>query len=224
MRGIYVITDKDLCPGRSHLDIALAAVEAGACCVQLRDKSLCGRELVETARSIRCAVMSGRVKFIVNDRMDVALAVGADGVHLGQDDIPVSSARAVMGEDAIIGVSVASVEEAVRGENDGASYVAVGSVFATATKTDAGVPVGLEMITAVKQAVGVPVVAIGGINIENVALVAQAGADAAAVLGRHRRTDVPRVGLAADPGVDLLDGRVVHPDYHLLRVGAAAGT
>jgi len=182
LRGIYVITDKDLCPGRSHLDIALAAVEAGACCVQLRDKSLCGRELVETARSIRCAVMSGRVKFIVNDRMDVALAVGADGVHLGQDDIPVSSARAVMGEDAIIGVSVASVEEAVRGENDGASYVAVGSVFATATKTDAGVPVGLEMITAVKQAVGVPVVAIGGINIENVALVAQAGADAAAVV------------------------------------------
>lgn len=182
MRGIYVVTDRDLYPSRSHLDVALAAVEAGACCVQLRDKSLCGRDLVEVAKSIRCAVIGSRVKFIVNDRMDVALAVGADGVHLGQDDIPVSSARAVMGGDTIIGVSVASVEEAVRGENDGASYVAVGPIFATATKSDAGAPVGLDMITAVKQAVDVPVVAIGGINIGNIALVAQAGADAAAVV------------------------------------------
>jgi thiamine-phosphate pyrophosphorylase len=182
LHGIYVVTDRELCPGRSHLDIAMAAVEAGACCVQLRDKSLGGRNLVELAKSIRCAVMGTKVKFIVNDRLDVALAVGADGVHLGQDDIPVSSARAVMGQTAIVGVSVGSVEEAVQGENDGASYVAVGPIFATATKSDAGNPVGLETITAVKNAVSVPVVAIGGIGVDNIASVAKAGADAAAVV------------------------------------------
>lgn len=182
MDGIYVITDGAMTPGRSHTDIAKAAAEGGAGCVQLRDKNLPGRQLFEVARALRRIASRRGMLFIVNDRIDVALASEADGAHVGQDDMPMRAARRLMGRDAVIGVSAASVEEAVKAQADGADYVGLGPIFSTATKADAGEAVGLEMITKVKRAVRIPVVAIGGIAIANAADVAAAGADSAAVI------------------------------------------
>jgi len=119
--------------------------------------------------------------FVVNDRVDIAIASGADGVHLGQSDIPVSVAREMMGESALIGASVHNVEEAVRAVEDGADYLGVGAVFRTGTKKDALQSIGLQPIYEIKQAVKVPVVAIGGINRGNIQDVIRAGADSAAV-------------------------------------------
>ena len=120
--------------------------------------------------------------FIVDDRVDIAMASGADGVHLGQSDMPLEAARKLMGDDAIIGISVDNVEEAVAAQEGGADYVGVGAVFQTSTKPDAQQGVGLGAVFEVRQAVDIPVVAIGGINRGNIQDVIRAGADAAAVV------------------------------------------
>jgi thiamine-phosphate diphosphorylase len=180
--GIYVVTDASGTLGRDHSAIASSAVAGGAYVVQLRDMMLTDRELMEVAKTIRELTSGTDTLFIVNNRADIALAADADGVHLGQDDLTVGAARQILGSDAIIGVSTGGVEEAVQAEADGASYVAIGPIFATATKTDAGDSVGLDAITEIKRAVKVPVVAIGGITQANIKSVAKAGADAAAVV------------------------------------------
>jgi thiamine-phosphate pyrophosphorylase len=181
IRGIYVVTDDRGAPGRDHEAIAAAAARGGASCVQLREKNLSDRELLELARKMKSVTLGSCTLFIINDRLDIALACGSDGAHVGQDDIPARTAREILGPDAIVGVSAGSPEEAIRAEADGATYVAIGPVFATATKPDAGAAVGLEAVTQIKRAVKIPVVAIGGISLANIASVAAAGADAAAV-------------------------------------------
>lgn len=180
--GIYVITDNKLAAGRGHLAVAEAAVQAGVRIVQLRDESLCDRELLEIALAVRRITSDSDTCFLVNNRTDTVLASGADGVHVGQDDLPVDVVRRIVGPDAIVGVSTANVEEAAGAQAQGASYVAIGPIFRTTTKVDAGEAVGLEAISAIKRAVSIPVVAIGGINPANIASVAAAGADAAAVI------------------------------------------
>ena len=180
IRGIYVVTGDG--PARGHAAIAAAAVAGGARCVQLREKKLSDLELLKIARSIRHLTEGTGTLFLVNDRLDIVLACGADGVHVGQEDLPASVARHLLGPNAIVGVSTGSVEEAVKAEADGASYVAIGPIFPTATKPDAGAAVGIEAIRGIKRAVAIPVVAIGGISPANIASVAAAGADAAAVV------------------------------------------
>jgi thiamine-phosphate diphosphorylase len=167
---------------RNHIAVARAALEGGAPAVQLRDKEMTTAELVRVAAKMRRLTSEHRAAFIVNDRVDVALAVGADGVHLGPDDMPVETARRLMGPGAVIGASVASVEEARAAEVAGASYVSAGAIYATPSKADAGAPIGVGPIAEIKAAVSLPVLAIGGITCENVGEVVRAGADGVAVI------------------------------------------
>ncbi len=182
IEGLYVITDCVLRPDRSHVDIAKAALAGGARTVQLRDKTSPLSRVLEEGREIRRLTREAGALFIVNDRVDVALVLDADGVHLGPDDFPPAEARRLLGAERIIGVSVNSVQEAEDALQAGASYLGVGAIFATTTKADAGVPIGLERLREIKQATPLPVVAIGGISLNNIRSVAQAGADAAAAV------------------------------------------
>ena len=182
MFDLYVVTDSQLSKGRTDAEVARLAYEGGADVVQLRMKNADGREMLEQARLIRRYAEEMCKLFIVNDRVDIAMASGADGVHLGQSDIPVEDARRLMGDDAIIGVSVDNAEQAIADAEGGADYVGVGAIFQTSTKPDANQGVGLGPIFQVREAVDIPVVAIGGINRGNIQDVIRAGADAAAVV------------------------------------------
>lgn len=180
--SLYVITDARLARGRSHEEVIEAAIAGGATIVQYREKEGPTRKLVDEARSLRELTRRHGVPFIVNDRLDVALAVDADGVHVGQDDLPASIARRLIGPEKILGVSATNLEEALRAEQDGADYLGVGPIFATPTKPDAAPPMGLEGLAEVCRRVSIPVVAIGGINDQNAAAVIEAGADGVAVV------------------------------------------
>ncbi len=180
---LYIITDEELSGGRSHIEIAREAINGGADVIQLRDKTADSRTLYETGLKIRQLTLKHEVSFIVNDRLDIALAVDADGVHVGQKDLPAQIARKLIGPNKILGVSASSLEEAITGEKDSADYLGVGPVFeARSTKSDSGEPLGLKLIKEVREHCHIPVVAIGGINHANVKEVKDAGADAVAVI------------------------------------------
>ena len=191
MYGLYVITER--WQGRSHADVARAALAGGARTIQLRDKELCVRELMNAAHELRQLCSEAGATFIVNDRLDVALAAQADGVHLGQEDLPVAHARrALRGcerQRFVVGVTVSSVEEAQQAMADGADYLGISPIFATGTKADAGAPIGLKRVAEIRHTVSLPLVAIGGINADNVAEVMRAGADGAAVISAVSRAD-----------------------------------
>lgn len=179
---LYVITDEGLSKGHTHAEIARMAIAGGADAVQLRDKRLCARELLQCAMEIGKMAKSAGVLFIVNDRLDIALASGADGVHLGQGDLPASLARAICPPGFIIGVSAGTPGEAIQAERDGADYVGLGPIFNTSSKSDAGPACGPGMIREVKKNVLIPVVAIGGIGPANAKEVLLSGADGLAVI------------------------------------------
>ncbi|MDD4254667.1 MAG: thiamine phosphate synthase [Methanofollis sp.] len=179
---LYVVTDREVGRGLSHLDQARLAVAGGADVVQMRDKTMNTSALLREARAVRAVTAAAGALFIVNDRLDVALAVGADGVHLGQDDLPVEEARVLAPPGFIVGLSVGDVAEAVESVAGGADYVALSPTFSTTSKADAGPGHGLATLRAVRSAVSVPVLAIGGIGPENVADVIAAGADGVAVI------------------------------------------
>ncbi len=182
LQGIYVLTDPDLRPDRSAEQVAAAALAGGARVIQLRDKTLPTPELVALARRLRRQVQAAGGLFIVNDRVDVALASEADGVHLGPDDLSPEDTRRLLGPDKLVGVSTGTLEEA-RMAAPYASYFGVGAIFGTQTKQDAGDAVGVQRIHEIKAAFPhIPVVAIGGINAGNLSEVSRAGADAAAVV------------------------------------------
>lgn len=179
---IYVITDSHLSLGRSNIEVVRQAIAGGARLIQLREKHMLTRDLVVMGLAIREITRQAGAILLVNDRVDVAQAIGADGVHLGQDDLPADLARNILGSGKIIGVSVETPDEARAAERAGADYVGTGPVFPTSTKADAGAPYGTQLIVRVKSATSLPVIAIGGINAGNVADVARAGADGAAVI------------------------------------------
>lgn len=191
--GVYVVTDRFVNPSRSHLDIAKAAVAGGASAVQLRDKEATTRQLLEWARAIREITWRTPTLFLVNDRVDIALAADADGVHVGDEDLPVPVARRLLGAGKIIGRSIANEEEALQAVAEGADYVSLGSIFATSTKPDAGAPIGVHAIQRVRAVLppGYPLVVIGGITLQNAPLAFEQGADAVAV--------VSAVACAEDP-------------------------
>lgn len=178
---VYVITDRTF-RGRSHEDVARAALVGGATVLQLRDKQASGRELVGWARQLRALTRRARVTFLVNDRVDVALAADADGAHVGDEDLPVADARRLLGPGRVVGASAGTVEEALRAQQEGADYLGVGPVFPTATKADAGTAIGLEGLRRIASAVRIPVVGIGGITADNAAEVIRAGAAGVAVI------------------------------------------
>lgn len=179
---LYVVTDEKIGRGRSHAELAARAVAGGADVIQLRDKYLSGRALFDAALTVREITLDAGALFIVNDRLDVALASGADGVHLGAGDLPIREARRIAPPGFIIGASVGSAATAVRAAVEGADYVALSPTFATGSKNDAGPGHGLMMLSAVRTAVSLPLVAIGGITPANVDDVIAAGADGVAVI------------------------------------------
>jgi thiamine-phosphate pyrophosphorylase len=179
---LYLVTDAGLSRGRPNAEVAEAAIRGGVTVVQYREKSASTRRMLEEARELRQICRAAGVPFIVNDRVDIALAVDADGVHVGQDDMPASLARRLIGKARILGVSAGNVEEARRAAADGADYIGASPVFATATKPDAPPAMGVEGLRKMAGAVSIPVVAIGGMNVENAASILAAGAAGLAVV------------------------------------------
>ncbi len=188
LTGLYAIVDSQALNGRSHLKVAERLIRGGAKAIQLRDKLSSKDELLPIAQQLKSLCSQHSVLFIVNDHLDIALAAGADGLHLGQKDLPIKEARKLLPIDKILGCSVTTVDQATAAESDGADYLAVGSIYPTLSKETAEV-VGLEGLRQVRQAVSLPLVAIGGINRDNVAEVAVAGADAVAAISAILKAD-----------------------------------
>jgi thiamine-phosphate pyrophosphorylase len=179
---LCVVTDATLVPGRDHVAIAAAALRGGADMIQLRDKAADLRALLPQAQAIQTLCRSYGAIFIVNDRLDLALAAGADGLHVGQEDLPAEPARALLGRGRILGVSTHNREQAEAARACGADYIGFGPMFATGTKETGYAPRGLETLRGIRAAVALPILAIGGIRLENVAEVIAAGATAPAVI------------------------------------------
>lgn len=180
--SLYLVTDRSLSLGRPNTAIVEQAVAGGVTCVQLREKDCSTREFIKEGRALQQLLRPLGIPLIINDRLDVALAVGAQGVHLGQDDMLIADARCILGPDVIIGISVESVTDARDAAVAGADYLGISPVFSTPTKTDTAPPLGLEGVRLIRQEVDLPLVAIGGINKTNCGAVINAGADGLAVV------------------------------------------
>jgi thiamine-phosphate pyrophosphorylase len=178
---VYAILDPDQTKGRDSLEVLRALLQGGAEIIQLRAKTLAPRDFLELARSAKEQIRQNGCRLIVNDRVDVALACGADGVHLGQEDLPLAAARKLMGEK-IIGISTHNEAQARQAERGGADYVGFGPIFGTTTKETGYAARGAHMLRLIRNAVKIPIVAIGGIKEDNVAQVWEAGADSAAII------------------------------------------
>ncbi len=181
LSGLYAVIDSETLGGRRHIEVAEELIRGGAKIIQFRDKSRDKSERLSITQGLKDLCSGQGVLFIVNDYIGLALATDADGLHLGQKDLPVSVARRLLPIDKIIGCSVTTVEQAIAAQSSGADYIAVGSIYPTSSK-EMAVVVGLEGLHQIKQAVSLPVVAIGGINKDNAAEVLAAGADAVAVI------------------------------------------
>ena len=194
--SLYLVTDRRLAGGRAVADVAVAAVAGGVTVVQYREKEGDSRTLLWEVRALKDR-LPAHVPLIVNDRLDVALAVAADGVHLGQNDMHISDARRLVGERLVIGISAESVADAIRAEAEGADYIGVSPVFTTPTKMDTAPPLGLEGLREIRRAVSLPLVAIGSIRHDNAAEVLRAGADGLAVVSAIVSAPCPRTAAAA---------------------------
>jgi thiamine-phosphate pyrophosphorylase len=189
---LCLVTDRSFVPDARFLDTVAAAIEGGATMVQLRDKGgKSDRAVYEEGLLLRALCAERGVPFLVDDRLDLAMALEADGIHLGQDDLPLSAARRLWRASAIYGVSASSIGEALAAEREGADYVGVGAVFPTATKGDARCT-GLSGLRDIVGAVGIPVMAIGGIGIGNAAGVMASGCAALAVISAIWSSEDPR--------------------------------
>lgn len=178
---LYVIIDRKTCGERDIVYVAKEAVAGGADAIQLRDKETSARELIKCGLAIRKLTRKARVLFVINDRPDIARAVDADGVHLGQDDLPIEVARSILGRNKIIGLSTHSLMQAKEAQKNGADYIGVGPIYATPTKPEYNA-VGTDLIKKVKDAIKIPFVAIGGIDSSNIDEVLAAGATRIAVV------------------------------------------
>ena len=178
----HVLTDTYLQTRLSHVELAELAIAGGADTIQLRQKGGGTRQMIGVAEQMQALCKRGGVTFIINDRVDVAIASHADGVHLGQDDFPIPLARKLLGEEAIIGGSAGSMDEARKCLWEGADYIGFGPVFPTTSKEDAGPAGGLELLEQIVKAIPVPIIAIGGISRGNLPLVIQTGAHGIAVI------------------------------------------
>lgn len=196
--ALYLVADADVVGDPERLRrIAVDAVQGGVTVVQLRWKSGSGRAFTDLARAMHFDIAGSGVPLIVNDRVDVALATGADGVHLGQSDLYPADARRLLGDEAIIGLSVENADQVREAEAFDVDYLAISPVFATPTKTDTGRPWGIEGVRAVRSASRHKLVAIGGLNASNAAAVIRAGADGIAVVTAICCAEDPRAAAAA---------------------------
>ena len=178
---LYLCTDRRLMTTDTLEEAVELAIQGGVTVVQLREKDCTSREFYEEAEKVKAITNAYEIPLLINDRLDIALAVGADGVHLGQTDIPVWAARDILGADKIVGATANTLEKAEEAWKSGADYLGVGDVFGTSTKADT-IHVTLEELAAIKKQVEIPVVAIGGINAENISSLKATGVDGAAVI------------------------------------------
>jgi thiamine-phosphate pyrophosphorylase len=180
--SVYLVTDRQLSRNRTTREIVAAAIKGGVSCVQLREKNCSTREFIEEALAIRELLSIHGIPLIINDRVDVALAVNADGVHLGQTDMPHNMARQLVPKDMIIGISAESLSDTIAAQQDGADYIGVSPIYTTPTKRDTAPPLGLDGLQKIRAAVDTPLVGIGGLNADNAKEVIRNGADGVAVV------------------------------------------
>ena len=177
----YLVTDSDILRGRDFYNSIEEALKGGVTMLQLREKNASGKEFLEKAIKLRELTKKYNVKFIINDRVDIAMLCDADGVHVGQSDIPANKVRELIGEDKIVGVSARTVEEALRAKENGADYLGVGAMFNTRTKLDAK-SVSIEKLKEIKERVELPLVAIGGLSLSNIDKLKECNVDGYAVV------------------------------------------
>lgn len=189
--GVYLVTDRALCLGRDLVDVVAAAVRGGATMVQLREKKCDTRDFVELARALKKLLAPRGVPLLINDRVDVALASGADGVHVGQSDMRPADVRALMGPDVLLGLSVETMEHVREAGKLAVDYLGVGPVYPTATKPDHSAPWGLEGLRKVREVSGLPLVAIGSVKAANAEQVLATGMDGLAVVSDICSADSP---------------------------------
>ncbi len=190
--GLYLVTDRNLTLGRDLLHVIEEAIIGGVSMVQLREKKCSSREFYNIAVKVAQLTKKYNIPLLINDRLDIALAVNAQGLHIGQSDLPYSIARKILGKDAIIGLSVESVQDAIDAEGLDVDYLGISPVFSTNTKTDIAQPLGLEGIKEIKRLSSHKLVAIGGINLQNTNDIIKAGADGIAVVSAICSADSPR--------------------------------
>jgi thiamine-phosphate diphosphorylase len=199
--GLYAIIDTDLLKGVSHGSTAAQLIEGGVGIIQLRDKNTPRNRLLPIALELKNLCVKHDILFIVNDHLDIALAADADGLHIGREDLPLADARRLLRIDKIIGCSATTVEQAIAFEAEGADYIAVSGIYPTTSKEAVEV-VGLAMLRLIKSKVKLPVVAIGGINLDNIAETAAAGADSVAVISALLEAKSP--GKTARQLIDII--------------------
>ena len=178
---LYLITDSNLLKGRDFYYCIEQALKGGVTMLQLREKDESGKEFLEKAIKLRYLTRKYNVKLIINDRVDVAMLCDADGVHVGQSDIPANKVRELIGDNKILGVSARSVEEAIKAKEDGADYLGVGAMFTTITKLDAKI-VSKEILKEIKSKVNLPIVAIGGLTLNNIQCIKKYNIDGYAII------------------------------------------
>lgn len=200
--NLYLITDRHQTVGRDLCDVVEEALLGGVRAVQLREKDLSSRELYELASALRQLTTRHGARFFINDRVDIALAAGADGVHLGGESMPVRKVRELLGESKLIGVSCHSAESAITAQKGGADFITFGPVFYTPSKARYGEPVGLEMLEHVAGLIRIPIFALGGVSLANIAEVMTCGASGIALISAIIAAETPRK--AAQTLVDFL--------------------
>lgn len=186
--SLYLVTDRNVLKGKPLYEAVEQAILGGVTLVQLREKDASTREFYNQALELKKITETYNIPLIINDRLDIAQAVDAEGVHLGQSDMPLIAARNILGKNKIIGISVGNVEEALEAEKNGADYVGIGTIFFTGTKKDIDIPIGIEGLRSVYNSINIPAVAIGGINENNFREVLSTGIDGisivSAILGK----------------------------------------
>lgn len=209
----YLVTQEDLSADRTTAEIVDAAIAGGVDVVQVREKHRSAADQLAIARELRDPTAAADVTLVVNDRIDVAVAAGADGVHLGDDDLPVAEARDQLGEGAIIGRSVSTVDNALTAEENGADYLGVGAVYATSSKDvdEDEQAIGIDALAEIADAVEIPIVGIGGITPDRAADVVEAGAAGVAVISAITAADDPESATRALAEA-VTEGKRRHPD------------
>lgn len=188
--GLYLVTDTNICSREKLVSVTEAAIKGGVTLVQLREKDISTREFFAEALELKKLCKNYNVPLLINDRIDIALAVDADGIHIGQSDMPLKVSRKILGPNKIIGLSAGNVNQAVEAVSDGADYLGVGAVFPTSTKKDAS-NVGIEMLKQVRKSVDIPIVGIGGINPDNISQLYGSGIEGVAVVSCIMGSDDP---------------------------------
>lgn len=195
--SLYLITDRSFLKGRSLKTVVEEAIIGGTTIVQVREKNISTREFYKVAMEVKEVTDYYKIPLIINDRIDIAQAINADGVHLGQDDMPLTIARKILGKDKIIGISAGTLDEALEAQKDGADYLGIGAIFYTGTKKDIDTPIGIEYLKHIYDNINIPAVAIGGINETNFKEVLSTGVDGisviSAILGKEDITSAAKM-------------------------------